>query len=522
MVELLKRGIIARRLYRPTLAKTLAGILITILAVPSAAQLRTTKPPKGPRAIGVIRWQPNAQGKAVARLLPVAILDGGKYYDASLFRATPRPMALDPGVVYEGQDKGDLLGYFTVQNATRNATTRQWVGLGEWQSSTRSSTELELRDRPQTAEVVKDGQRATSPIFTEPVDDRDIKKKATVYDEEGREIPAGQEPDDDAPPTLKRKQGDIDRLPQVAPPTKKKEVPAPASADDDPDRPRLKRGGSAGQQPAGAQTTTPAAAPASTTPTPKASDDDPNRPILRRGGGGQQKTGISESGQSAGTTVPGRVQARGEVVAGARQANGFATRTFEAVAISDAEDAQFRQDYRFRWTESEREDVTARMRTLVQVEVAKFLRTSEPNRATKSAITAKGARRGTTQAPATPPLDLTDVQLSGLDLDANNSAELVFTGRARLDSLDSGKTLFVTLVARTDVNGNPRKLFSVVTSSDRLDVSPRLELVDAVDADGDRRGELLFRRIRENSAEFVIYRVGADTLTELFHGGNAE
>ena len=56
----------------------------------------------------------------------------------------------------------------------------------------------------------------------------------------------------------------------------------------------------------------------------------------------------------------------------------------------------------------------------------------------------------------------------------------------------------------------------------RLDVSPRLELVDAVDADGDRRGELLFRRIRESSSEFVLYRVGTGSLIELFHGGNAE
>ncbi len=444
-------------------------------------------------------------------------------------------MALDPGVVYEAQDHGDLLGYFTVQNATRNSATRQWVGFGEWQGATRSSSELELRERPQTAELVKDGKPATSPIFTESVDDRDIKKKTTVYDEEGKEIPEGQVPADDNPPTLKRKQGDIDRMPQVAPP--KKPAPVPTSADDDPDRPKLKRGsaaspessgtagaGSAGTTAAGATTPTGStqAAKAAKVKTP---DEDPNRPILRRGGAGQQKTGTSETAQGAGVPVPGRIQARGEATAATpKPGSGFATRTFDAVAVSDAEETQLRQDYRFHWTESEREEAAAKMRTLVQQEVAKFQALQGGVAAQKTSSVRTSTKTGTRQpiqgtTRVAVPMELADVQLAALDLDANNSAELVLTGRG---VLENGKTLFVTLVACTDVNGNPRKLFAVVTSGDRLDVSPRLELVDAVDADGDRRGELLFRRIRESSSEFVLYRVGVDALTELFHGGNAE
>lgn len=539
MEHVLNHRTSVRRLYRPAVTATLIWVLATTLALPAHAQLRTTKPAKGPRAVAVIRWQPNAQGKAVPRLLPVFILENGKFYDATLFRATPRPMALEPGVVYEAQDKGDLLGYFTVQNASRNATTRQWVGLGEWQSSTRSSTELELRNRPQTAEVVKDG-RATSPIFTEPVDDRDIKKKSTVYDEEGREIPAGQEPEEDAPPTLKRKQGDIERQPRVAPP--KKESPVPTNADDDPERPRLKRGtkspGGTGESGTAAAGTAPPRTTAAETPAApenratKNADDDPNRPILRRGGASQQKTGTSETEQTAGGTVPGRVQARGEVtVAIGKPASGFATRTFEAVAVSDAEETLLRQDYRFRWNESEREELTAKMQALAQQEIMRFLQTPGLKSTAASGRTAglsggrvsnparkSTSRPGTRRASVPATLALADVQLAGLDLDGNNSAELVFTARGELGA----RSLFVTLVARTDVNGNPRKLFAVVTTNDRLDVAPRLELVDAVDADGDRRAELLFRRMRENSADFVLYRVGADMLTELFHGGHAE
>ncbi|HUS19207.1 MAG TPA: hypothetical protein VMZ25_06120, partial [Terriglobales bacterium] len=361
-----------------------------------------------------------------------------------------------------------------------------------------------------------------SPIFTESVDDRDIKKKSTVYDEEGKEIPEGQDKDTgDRPPTLKRKEGDVDRMPQVAPP--KKEAPKVQSADDDPERPRLKRGapsqsGGAGNAGAAAGAGS-APAPASASPSGTAGtkpEDDPNRPRLKRGGSGQQKTGTSETDQSAGTPVPARVQARGDVQPVVKPGAGFATRTFEAVAVSDAEDADkmaVRQDFRFRTSSSEREELLTKMRRIAQDEAMKSLRAN--GRWPKAAAGPAGARRP--QVVAVPAL--TDAQMAGLDLDSNNSAELVYSGRA---SLDSGITVFVTVVARTDVDGNPRKLFSSVATSDRLDVTPRLELVDAVDADSDRRGELLFRRIRDNSAEYVLYRVGTDGLTELFHGGAAD
>lgn len=501
------------RLYR-CLAAGLT-ILLT-LPTPAFAQLRTSKPKKSPRAIAVVRWQTGAQGKAVPRLLPVAILEDGKYHDASLYRATPRPMALEPGVVYEAQDKGEVLGYFTVKSFGRNTATRQWFGLGEWESTSRGSTELALRERPQSTEIVKDKKAGTSPIFTEPVDDRDIKKKTTVYDEEGREIPEGQVPADDKLPSLKRQQGDIERLPQVAPPEKKKPETTTADPDDDPERPRLKRGG-AEAAPADAPSGAVQNRPMVKSGAGASVDDDPNRPILRRGGG-QQKTASAEG--SAGTTVPGRVQARGDVASGAaRQESGFATRTFEAVAISDAEDTGTKLDYRFRWSESEREELTQKMRRLAQLEAERFLKASGLNAAAAApASTARTspAKRQTIPAPV---LTLVDRQMAGLDLDFNNSAELVYAGSA---TLAAGKTLFVTVVARTDIDGNPRRLHSVVTASDRLDVSPRLELVDAVDADGDGRAELLFRRLGERAAEFVIYRVGPDALAETFRGGAAE
>ena len=55
-----------------------------------------------------------------------------------------------------------------------------------------------------------------------------------------------------------------------------------------------------------------------------------------------------------------------------------------------------------------------------------------------------------------------------------------------------------------------------VTDKFHHDLTPRLELVDAVDADGDLRGELLFREISDAGTGWVIYRASADKLWKLF------
>ena len=77
---------------------------------------------------------------------------------------------------------------------------------------------------------------------------------------------------------------------------------------------------------------------------------------------------------------------------------------------------------------------------------------------------------------------------------------------------------FITLVAREDIYGDLHKAFSKITDTQHLDALPRYELIDAVDADGDGRGELLFRQISDAGKAFVLYRVIGDQLWPLYEG----
>jgi hypothetical protein len=73
-------------------------------------------------------------------------------------------------------------------------------------------------------------------------------------------------------------------------------------------------------------------------------------------------------------------------------------------------------------------------------------------------------------------------------------------------------------VARQDIYGDLHKVFARTTDDKHLDVLPRYDLVDAVDADGDGVGELLFRETWDSGNAFAVYRVIGDQLWPLFEG----
>ena len=75
---------------------------------------------------------------------------------------------------------------------------------------------------------------------------------------------------------------------------------------------------------------------------------------------------------------------------------------------------------------------------------------------------------------------------------------------------------FVTLVAQPDLYGGVLILYKSVTDSAHLDERPRMRLVDAVDAMGDNRGELLFELRGQIQRQFALFRVLRGSAEQLF------
>ncbi len=123
---------------------------------------------------------------------------------------------------------------------------------------------------------------------------------------------------------------------------------------------------------------------------------------------------------------------------------------------------------------------------------------------------------------------LKNVVFRSFDLDLSNDAALVISAEVAGSNPapgvkgSPGKSIvrYISVIARLDFEGIPQKLMVTVTDSSRLDVVPRLELVDAVDVDGAGPAELLFREYSFDHKSFVVYGVGRNTAAKIFEGAS--
>lgn len=173
-------------------------------------------------------------------------------------------------------------------------------------------------------------------------------------------------------------------------------------------------------------------------------------------------------------------------------------------AISDAGNYEMRS-LLYAMGSSERVDKSQQMSALAMDEIRKFI-----------------AQRHGPAVPKT--ATIADYDLRGFDLDYSNSPTLVLTAKL---PVVGAKTLrsaefdyYVTVVAREDINGTPIKIFSSVTDSNHLDAFSRMEIIDAVDADANGRGDLLFRQYSDTGISYGLYRVYPYQMQKVFEGGS--
>ena len=77
-------------------------------------------------------------------------------------------------------------------------------------------------------------------------------------------------------------------------------------------------------------------------------------------------------------------------------------------------------------------------------------------------------------------------------------------------------------MAQPDLYGNVLVLLKNVTDGAHLDDTPRMRLVDAVDALADNRGELLFELRGATQRQFALYRVLRGQAEKLFVSGGGD
>jgi hypothetical protein len=462
--------------------------LCLVLSLGAAAQ-RTARKAKGPRALALVEWPANGGSP---RVIPVTILVDGRYYDASIYKADPVPMALEPGNVYEVEQSGASIGMVTLTGA-RQAKNGAWLADARFQTS----EQLAAAHRP-----------------------RDVTPKSATVSE--------------GPPTLRRggRRSGRDRAPQPTTTPEPKSEPQP-TGDDGP--PVLRRPASENPPPDATkpsdaeskptdQANVPPAPPSPPSPSSSQRPEDSEHPVLRRG------RPTAEQAEN----LPGAVDAKAAPKSPAAPAGPSAAATKAAAArpgrvlpaISDAAGPE-PHTYLLPWNIDEQERLKNSMNQLASAALQDFARTHG----------------------GTHPGSLQDVQVRAFDLTTRNEPQIVLMARA-LDApgapaapvrragprpgtkrgaatqpppaAGEGLTYWITVAARQDYNGELRKLKVWATDSKHLDAYPRAELIDAVDVDGDGRGELLFREISDNGQSFALYRATPDSLTQLFNSAELE
>ncbi len=433
----------------------------------------TSKKDPSPRAIALL--QLTANGKA--SLVPIAILIDGKFWDAGAYRADPVPMALDSGVVYEAERTGTSKGLFTVSSALHsnspNAPT-PWLGTGKWAPA--GAAEPETSKKAEPAPVGIDNSDGPPRLTKNP---------QAVNPPPAKTAPAPTTPDSksdsgDEPPRLKKPE---------APSKPESKPPDTAANDSKPEGAKLPESDSGASQ--------------------------ASRPRLRRGPAAEYVPeddipGYSRPGVKPSTTTTTQAATIGPI------------QYFPA--ISDAGGPTPRP-YTFEWLTGEEDQRRQQMLALAKERLHAYLVAQAKARITPKPATAKPPRAAKAVEPV-----IENPQMIAYDLWGNNVPVILLAADAHQPpasgaasgSVDPTLQYSILLIAYPDLYNNLHTLYVGITDKYHLDITPRLELIDAVDADGDGRGELLFRKISDAGAGWILYRATADKLWKVYDSLNPE
>ena len=499
------------------------------------------------RATAVYEYTGTMTKPNASRLVPVVVWDGERYQPGGLYLAQPEPLAVAPGTQYVLEQRGVPDGLFDLLSAGQ--LNGAWVGLGRFAPEAPAPKPAKLAVSKKLPVVTGGTGRGKA---GDSEDTEEDSSRPVLHRKEGSDsgtagsssgTAAGQTSTTGAPqsttsttsqgssgPTLHRRDTDSTN----------------STTQSDDDRPTLHRAGS----PSGTDANANAPAPDPDRPTlHRHADDtaaggtaapDPARPHLRYGGSTDADARVLPT-ELKDSATPG-LGASGAAAAGpgSLSTTGAPVTIGQTVAISDTVTDE-PHPFRYTWPSPAAEaDAEAAMHALAlralataaqatfgpaarasakeNAALAQAAAAAEHSVAAGSASTASGTahvRRSPAAAPAADPL--ADAQWSAFELSYGSGATYVYAAH----TLPAGAARrYVTVIAQPDFYGKPHLIFSSTTRGDQLAQAPLMHLIDAVDADGDHRAELLFELEGASAApgarQFALYSVLAGKATEVY------
>ncbi len=434
------------------------------------------------RAVAVLEWTGEVGKPSASRIIPISVFDGEKYQPGGLYLAKPEPLALEPGTEYVLQDAGVARGLFDVNTA--QDVQGYWFGYGAWKPM---AAPVKRAARP--AKQGKNTHEVTDAADGKPhFKGRDSSGGSGSSDSSSSNSSGSgnsQSSDPDRP-TLRRR---ADSSSDSSSSSSSTNSSASSNPPSDPDRPTLHKhsDSSSGASTASSNTTGPS-------PETPLGGADPDRPHMAHG----QQTPKDEYQPAQLTGVPSSLQ--------------------QMIAVSDTGEGE-PHPFLYLWPDP---GDAAKMQQQMELAAGDAVAASEPPAKTPAkphAATTSTPRKkpSTTPPPTTPKYVFANERFKAYELTYSGGATLVFSGETQNRA---GKVKYVTLIAQPDFNGVPKVLFKSVTDDDHLDVTPKMRLVDAVDARANNRGDLIFELRSSRDREFVIYRIAGGLAEQVFTTGS--
>lgn len=441
-----------------------AFVLLAMCGGGALAQTRKGPAPQAPqnvlRAVSVYEWTSDLAKPTAARVVPVSLFIDHHFENAGLYLSRPMPLALERGNIYELQSAGVDKGAVTLIQAARLHSDSTLTSFDDGWFGYGTWKPLAAPKAFVPSNTASNAHVVNSGEERPHFSKRPDASKATP--------PAASAPATSAPAAS----------PAQTPPAEQSK-PSDSPISDAPantpngnaDRPTLRR------QPSGPanQTKRSRSDSASVTSAGGLLADDPGRPRLHR------------SGETMDAALP--------------VLRGMPADMHQMVAVSDAADRP-EHDFAYRPDANQKAAMTAKLEALARTALA-------------SASTVQPVRTAAARRRKAAPIELLDEELHAYEISYGGVDVFVFTARTAAEQ-------YVTLIAQPDIYGAPRVLVQSVAGAKHLDEKPQMRFIDAVDADGDNRAELLFELRGETQRQFALYRVAQETATQEFATGTVQ